>query len=395
MLHQTERRGFLKSSAAAGILLLKPETVFGTQANSAMELGLIGCGARGKFIGGLFLEHTLTRVVALADAFRDPVEETVRSLKLNSPRQYVGLNAFRELAASKLDAVAVISPPYFHPDHVEAAVAAGKHVYLAKPVAVDVPGCLSVAASGDRAKGKLSFLVDWQLRVRPVFQEAAARLHRGEIGTPVLGHVFYHGGRLRARSKPGMPADEARLRNWVFDKVLSGDIIVEQNIHLIDVTNWYAQSHPLKAHGTGGRKARVDVGDCWDHFLVNYWYPNDLKVDFSSTQFTKGFTDKCVRMYGTLGTLDSHLLGVVNITGDRPWKGTGAEKDDTANQGSITNVKSFVESVRTGQYLNNAAPGAESTLTAILGRTAAYGERMVTWDEMMRAGEKLTATLKL
>jgi myo-inositol 2-dehydrogenase/D-chiro-inositol 1-dehydrogenase len=389
----TARRRFLQSAAAGSLLFLKPETVFGSQANSAIELGIIGCGGRGNWIGGHFVEFTNTRVVALADAFRSQLEATQNKFKVDSSRLYEGLDGYRRLLASRLDAVAIMSPPYFHPEHAAAAVESGKHVFLAKPIAVDVPGCDSILTSGERAKGKVSFLVDFQTRAQPIFQESARRVHTGAIGAPVMGHVFYHAGRLRPKDAAGMSPEEARLRNWVFDKTLSGDIIVEQNIHVLDVANWYLQSHPIKAFGTGGRKARVDVGDCWDHFLVTYWYPDDVKLDFSSAQFVKGFSDLCIRVYGNVGTVDSHYGGAVNITGDNPWK--GAEKDDTFRQGAITNVKDFVESIRTRKYLNNAAASVESNLTAIMGRSAAYAERVVTWDEMLQANHKLGANLKL
>jgi predicted dehydrogenase len=208
-----------------------------------------------------------------------------------------------------------------------------------------------------------------------------------------MGHVYYHTGRLRPQSKPGMRPAEARLRDWVFDKVLSGDVIVEQHIHVLDVANWYLRSHPVKAFGTGGRKARVDVGDCWDHFIVTFWYPDGVKVDFSSNQFLKGFHDMCIRVYGTAGTADTHYGGSLKITGDNPW--TGPEKDDTFNAGAVANVKRFVESIRAGKPVNNAETAIESNLTAILGRMAAYPERLVTWDDMMRSNERLEANLEL
>jgi myo-inositol 2-dehydrogenase/D-chiro-inositol 1-dehydrogenase len=386
-----KRRNFIQS--AGGLLVLESQTVFGSQANSSLEVGVIGCGGRGNFIGGFFKEYTGARLVALADPFQDRLEFTTRNLKLSAPRTYTGLDGYRELIASGVDAVLVMSPPYFHPEQVAAAVDAGKHVYLAKPVAVDVAGCNSIAASGRRARGKVSFLVDFQTRAQPAFQEAASRVHRGDIGSLVLGHVYYHAGRLRPKTDPQMSAAQNRLRNWVFDKALSGDIIVEQNVHVLDVACWYIQSHPLKAAGTGGRKARVDVGDCWDHFLVDYWYPNGVKVDFSSAQFTKGYSDLCIRVYGSEGTVDSHYNGLVRITGDKPWLGT--EKDVTFRDGAITNVKNFVESVRTGKHLNNVAYSVESTLTGVLGRMAAYNERTVTWDEMMRSNEKLEPNLQI
>jgi len=354
---------------------------------------MIGCGGRGLWIGAHFVEHTGARFVAAADAFRDRAEAFQQKFKVDASRVHVGLDSYRELAGSRLDAVVIESPPYYHPEQVRAAVDASKHVFVAKPLAVDVPGCLSIRESGDRAKGKLSFLVDFQTRVRPAFQEAAARIHRGEIGAAVLGHVFYHAGRLRPRHRPGAPEEENRLRNWVFDIALSGDIIVEQNIHVIDTANWYLQSHPTQAFGTGGRKARVDYGDCWDHFLVQFWYPNDVRVDFSSAQFTRGWDDLCIRIHGSRGTADTHYGGLVRISGDNAWNGT--EKDDTFTGGAVTNVKNFIESVRTGQYLNNVAESVDSNLTAILGRIAAYRQRVVTWDEMIRASERLEANLKL
>jgi predicted dehydrogenase len=388
------RREFLRTSAAGtGILLLKPETVFGSTANSAIEVGIVGCGGRGNWIGPFFPEYAGARLVALADPFRDRLEDTSAKLKVDASRLYAGLDGYKELIASRVDAVVVESPPYYHPEQVAAAIAAGKHVFLAKPAAVDVSGCKSILASGEKAKGKLSLLVDFQTRAQPVFQEAAARLRRGEIGQLVMGHVFYHTGRLRPKDTKGMRPAEARLRNWVFDKVLSGDVIVEQHIHVLDVANWYAGAHPVRAYGTGGRKARVDVGDCWDHFLATYWYPGDVRVDFSSAQFLKGFHDMCIRFYGANGTVDSHYNGSVKITGDTTWNGT--DKDDTFREGAVTNVKNFIESIRTGKPVNNAGQGAESTLTSILGRMAAYRERVVTWDEMLKSNEKLEARLVL
>jgi myo-inositol 2-dehydrogenase / D-chiro-inositol 1-dehydrogenase len=387
----TARRGFL--GTAGSLMILKPQTAFGSQANSAVEIGLLGCGGRGPWVAGLFQEFVGARVVALHDPFQDRLEAARQTLKSDSARLYKGLRAYEELVASKLDAVAIVSPPYFHPEQVAAAIAAGKHVYLAKPMAVDVPGCRSILASGEKARGRLSFWVDFQFRAKPVFQEMIARIRRGDIGVPVVGHFYYHTGRLPRKDKPGTPEGEARLRNWVFDKVLSGDIIVEQNIHSLDAGQWMLGTRPVKACGTGGRKVRVDVGDCWDHFVVTFWYPDDVKVDFSSSQCIKGYNDICARVYGSLGTAEGHYGGAAVITGDNPWK--GAERDDTGREGTILNIRKFVDSLRSGQWVNNVPESVDSNLTAILGRMAAYRQTMVTWDEMMRSNEKLEANLAL
>jgi predicted dehydrogenase len=383
------RRTFI---GTAGLLLVKPATAFGSQANSAVELGIVGAGGRGNWIGGHFKEHTLCHIAAFADPFADRLETAGKKFG-PAVRLYRGIDGYKELLASAVDAVAIESPPYFHPEQVAAAVAAGKHVFIAKPLAVDVPGCRSILESAAKARGKLSILADFQTRARPAFQEAARRVHGGDIGTPAMGHVFYHAGRLTPQGKPGMPPAEMRLRNWVFDKALSGDIIVEQNIHVIDVANWYLKGHPVHAAGAGGRKVRTDTGDCWDHFVVTYEYPNGVKVDFSSNQFIKGFSDLCIRVYGDRGTVDSHYGGYVRITGDVSWN--AGDKDDTFTGGAIANAKEFIESIRSSRYLNTVADGVESNLTAILGRMAAYEGRKVTWDEMMRANQKLEANLRL
>src|SRR5262245_49346984 len=226
---QNERRRFL-GSAAAGLLILKSETAFGSKANSTIELGLVGCGGRGNWISPFFTELTGARFVAVADVIKDHLNSTRARLKVNADRAYYGPEAFKELASSSLDAVIIETPPYFHPAHAMAAINAGKHVFLAKPVAVDVPGCKHILRAGEEAAcQELSFLVDFQTRAQPVFQECAARVHRGDIGKPTMGQVFYYAGRPSGdRAKPGMDPGQGRVLNFYMDQVLGGDIIVEQ-----------------------------------------------------------------------------------------------------------------------------------------------------------------------
>lgn len=393
----TGRRQFL--AASSGLLIVKPETAFGAQANSTVEVGIVGCGGRGNWIGPFFPEFAGARIVALADVIRKHLDET--RLKFNVPesRAYYGPDAYRELAHSKLDGVVIETPTYFHPEQVRAAIDAGKHVFVAKPVAVDVPGCRSILESGRLAQEKkLTLLVDFQTRAQPVFQESVARFRRGDIGKPEMGQVFYYAGRpSKDRSQPGMDPGQARVLNFYMDRELGGDIIVEQNIHVIDLANWYLDAHPLRAIGTGGRTdwsgTEYNAGNAWDHFVVTFWYPNHVEVSFSSHQLTRSFSDLCVRFFGIKGAVDSHYGGLVRITGENAWLGT--EKDDTFRQGAINNVKAFVESIRTGRPINNAEEAVRSNLTAILGRMAAYQERLVTWEEMMRSQEKYEVSLKL
>jgi len=389
------RRQFLAGAAATAgtVAFVKPGSVRGTQANSAIEMGIIGSGGRGIWLGNLANKETQIRIVALQDPFEDRLAKGSERLGIDPSRCYKGLEAYKDLLASKLDAVAVESPPYFHPDQALAAVEAGKHVYLAKPVAVDVPGCRKILTAGEKAKGKLSFYVDFQTRSTPFFMEAARRVHQGALGELVAGQVYYQAGRLKPQADPADHSDAARLRNWVFDIALSGDIIVEQNVHVLDVANWFLQSKPARAFGTGGRKARVDVGDCWDHFIVTYWYPQDIQISFSSGQYLRGFDDLCTRIFGSEGTVDAHYEGAVSIRGANPYEGGSTRGMYTT--GAVANLKRFEESLRTGNLLNNAAECTDSTLTGILGRKAAYEGRIVTWEEMLQDDKGFKVTLNV
>ena len=394
------RRRFLKAAGSA--LLLKPQTVFSYQANSTVEVGLVGCGGRGNWIAPFFPEHTGARIVALADVIRKNLDATREKFPVDAARAYWGPEAYRELAESKLDAVVIETPPYYHPAQAAAAVEAGRHVFCAKPVAVDVPDCRRFLAAGEKAQTRrLSFWVDFQTRARPVFQEAAARIQRGDIGAVAMAQVLYYANRPWVdRSVPGMDPGHIRMVNWIGDRVLSGDIIVEQNIHVLDMANWYLGGHPLKAAGTGGRTSwagtRSDTGDAWDRFAVNFWYPNDMLATFSSHQLTGRLPDLSVRCFGLRGCADTHYGGLVRIIADDKEKNwPGVPSDDTFTGGCITNVKNFIESIRTARPINNAAAAVESNFTGILGRMAAYRGGPVSWDEMMQSTEKWEAALKL
>ena len=391
--HKVKRRDFLKAAATTASLAVMPaKTARGAEANSTLRVGLIGCGGRGNWIGNLFQENANAKVVAVHDYFRDRVDRAGKKFEVPASRRFVGLDGYRGLLEEEIDAVAIESPPYCHAEQTVAALDAGKHVYLAKPIATDVPGCQAIVDAANKAEGKLSVWIDFQTRNDEFFRGAAQRVHEGMIGDPVCGQIFYHTGRLGIKVEPG--TEVARLRNWVFDIALSGDIIVEQNIHVLDVANWYLQAHPVKAYGAGGRKVRTDAGDCWDHFVVTYWYPNDVLIDFSSSQFIEGFDDMCMRVYGSLGTVDSHYGGAVKIRGKKDgWR--GGDTKDIYKQGAVNNIVDFCTSIVDGKYLNNAEECARSTMTSILGRIAAYENRVVTWDEMVEANTRLDPNLNL
>jgi predicted dehydrogenase len=384
------RREFIASTAAA-FTVLGSGTRVSSQANGKLALGIIGCGGRGQWIGQLFQEHGNAKIVAVHDYFQDRADAVGEAFGVEPARRYTGLSGYKRLLEGELDAVTIESPPYFHPEQTAAAIDAGKHVFVAKPVAVDVPGCNLILEAGKQAVAKrLCLLVDFQTRNNAIYREAVKRVHEGAIGTPVCGQCFYHAGRLGVKAEPGTP--EARLRNWVFDIALSGDIIVEQNIHVIDVATWLLNAHPDRAFGTGGRRARTDVGDCWDHFVVSYEFPDGFPLEFSSSQFAKGFSDLCVRLFGSGGTVETHYGGEVWIKGDQPYE--GGNTAPIYQEGAVNNLLDFTRAIAAGEAIDQSADSVRSNLTAILGRTAAYAGKLVTWDEMLRKGERLEGKLK-
>src|SRR5437868_10868032 len=412
--NELDRRKFIGVAAAtAGAMLIKPELVRGTAANSAIRAGLLGCGGRGTEDASNLVDTGGARVVALADMFQDQLDnarkhfDEVQQAKgysaIDASQTFVGPKAFKQMAASKeVDAVVIATPPYYHPQHLEAIVAGGKHVYLEKPVAVDVPGALKVIEIGKRAEGKISLDVGFQIRDCPPFVELVKRIHNGALGNIACGEAHYLTGYIDRPAWPNASPVERRLRNWVHDRTLSGDIIVEQNIHVIDICNWILKDHPVKASATGGRQGRpADDGDCYGNYNVVFNYPNNVDVTFSSTQFAKGWWDVTERFFGTKGTSQSPYTGPLGIWGDEPWQyGPSTKPAADAQSFSVTGnftsnleladsekKKAFVESITSGKFHNQTAKGTESALSCIMARTAAYTGGEVTWEEILKSKE--------
>ncbi|MDA2938574.1 Gfo/Idh/MocA family oxidoreductase [Acidobacteria bacterium AH-259-A15] len=406
------RRDFFKSSVAAtgSLLLARPETAFSTSANSSLRLGILGCGGRGNNVAGVFVEHTNTQVTALADLFDDRLEHTRRhfdNLQKKKGRSKIGKTfkggkAYLELLQSDIDVVLITTPPYFHPQHLEAALDAGKHVYLEKPVATDVRGCRKVADLSAKAEEKVSVDVGFQIRSGPHFVELTRRLQEGAVGEIACAQGFYFAGDLPRKAKPGMSKLEARIRDWAFDRVLSGDVLVEQNIHIVDVFNWVLKAHPLRATATAGRKIRTDIGDVSDHFVVTYDYPNDIRIGFMSTQFLPSWGKVCMRFFGSKGYSEAFYSGGLRIQSENPWE-AGADQAppgtkpeiDPLKDATPEKAKAYVKSIRSGHFHNQLRTGAESSLSAILGRQAAYEGRELSWGELLASNQHWDAGLDL
>jgi len=387
------RRNFLAAggSAAVGLTVLAPGLVRDTAANSKLDIGIIGCGGRGAWIADLFAANGHYNVAAVADYFADRVQPCGDKHKVPAGARFTGLSGYQRLLEQKLDAVAIISPPYFHPEQAAAAVAAGRHVYLAKPIAVDVPGCQSVAVSGRQATEKKQvFLVDFQTRAMPAYQEVVSRIHRGSIGKLISVYAEYQTSLMfedRDQQLRAHPDDaEVRLRAWGIDRVISGDVITEQNIHALDVASWIVDAAPIRAYGQGGR-ARPFLGSCWDHFSVLFHYPDDLVVTFSSKQAGFGFDDIMVRAHGANGTVGTDYGGKCWLH-SRDDRFEGAT-DNIYQVGVERNMATFHENIVKGDCSNpTVANSVRSNLTTILGRTAAYKGGEVTWADMMKTAEK-------
>jgi myo-inositol 2-dehydrogenase / D-chiro-inositol 1-dehydrogenase len=411
---KVDRRTFIgAATATAGMMLIKPALVRGTDANSAVRVGLLGCGGRGTADGTHLVESGGARVVALADLFPDQLDkarayfDTLQQARGYSPldasQLFVGSKSYQQIIASKeVDAIVIATPPYFHPAQLEACVAGGKHVYCEKPVAVDVPGALKVIEIGKRAEGRLSLDVGFQIRDCAPFVELVQRIHNGALGKIVCGEAHYFAGYLDRPAWPDASPVERRLRNWVYDRVLSGDIIVEQNIHVIDICNWVLKAHPLKASGSGGRAGRPPQdGDVYGNYNALFHYPDGVDVTFSSTQFAKGGWDVSERFFGTKGTSQSPYAGPLGIWGDEPWQPAASSKDTTESKafsatGNFSSnlefadpekKKAFVESITSGKLHNQAAKGAESALSCIMARTAAYKGHEISWEETLKSKE--------
>ncbi len=417
------RRDFVRTGATAGVgLLIVPSAIaFGSAANSSLGLGIIGCGGRGRYDSQQFVANTDVRVTALHDLFDDQLARTRAQsdtiaeakgwAKLTEANIFNGASAYQKLLQSKdVDLVLITSPPYFHPEHLEAAVAAGKHVYLEKPVATDVQGCQRVIAAGRKAQGRLSVHVGLQKRYDEGYRAMIERIHAGEIGDIALGQTFYYTNDLGRQNKPGMSGLEARIRNWVFDRALSGDILVEQNIHILDVVNWALKAHPVKAQGVCGRGMRKQVDGispdylCNDHFILTYTYPTpegEVHVSFNSNQFrNKGYRQQGERFFGSKGVAESFQSGPATITLNQGTEGDKlGEKQETGKVNSDkavgTKMKALVESIKSGAFENQSEQGVESTLTAILGRMAAYSGKEVSWERMIRSTDKWDLKLNL
>ena len=396
MTEPVSRRTFIGTSAAAAAAFAFPSGVF-TQGSSALRVGLVGCGGRGTGAA----QNCLTgargvELVAMGDLVPDRLASSRAELaklglagyKVTDSSAFTGFDAYQKVLQSNVDLVILATPPGFRPAHLAAAVAAGKHIFTEKPVAVDPAGIRSVLATYETAKQKnLAIVAGTQRRHEAKYVETIDRLHHGAIGDVMSGQVFWNQGSLWSRVKEAGQSDgEWQIRNWLYFAWLSGDHIVEQHVHNLDVANWVMKGHPVRAVGMGGRQSRVEqprFGHIYDHFAIDYEYANGARVVSMCRQIAGTRSRIGESFIGTKGRSNTHNG---EILGSSAWKHTSAQKPVDPYVQEHTDL---VASIRRGEPLNELKTVAESTLTAILGREAAYTGQELTWDEVLNADQVL------
>ncbi len=357
--------------AGTTFAIMSPQTVRGFQANSKISVGLIGSGGRGSYDATIVNADPRARVTALCDLFDDRVETATQKIKANGPKVYKDFEKL--LASPDIDAVVIATPPFEHPRMLEAAVQAGKHIYCEKPAGVDIEGVKRVIATARKADPKKNISFGFQQRYGPVYLEAYKRVQAGEIGTLSNARGFWIDRDPFKRVAYADPKVE-KLRNWFAYRDLSGDFIVEQDCHNLDVLHWFLGARPIRAVGMGGRKVRTDM-EILDHLTLSYEFPNDIHVNFEANQISpSGFRRVGEEFTGTKGLIETSRERMVHRKGPKDIETITSPRDITNDA-----IEAFLTRVLNGEVENVAERAAISTLFAILGRTAIYQNREATW----------------
>jgi predicted dehydrogenase len=403
------RRDFIKTSSLlvaggavpGGLNVARAAHAFGSD---TIRIGLVGCGVRGVSAAIQALTTTAgadspprdsVRLVAMADVFGDNLQQAYRSLKgkhgalVDVPRQrrFTGLEACQEVLNCDIDVVLLTTPPGWRPLHFEAAMRAGKHVFMESPVAVDAAGIQRVLAANELAKQQgLTVAVGSKRRYEPRYRETILRLRDGAIGDITYARVYWNGSGAWVRSRqPGQSELEYQLRNWYYFNWLSGDHIVEQHIHNLDVINWLLDAHPVQCNGMGGRQVRTGGahGEIYDHHFCEFAYPGTVRM-FSQCRHMRGcWNNVSEHVHGTRGRADISGAKIYDARDELIWRGRGG------GEGQQTQQDELFTSLRRGRVLNELDRAAQSTFTAILGRMATYSGRLLQWEDAINSGESL------
>jgi len=408
------RRDFVKSGVAA-VVGTTLASQFPTNANAfrgiddTIRVGLIGCGGRGTGAALQALKAASnTKLVAMADAFSDRIEESYYNLtnpeetdevmmdvlnriEVPTEHQFDGFDGYKDVIAMS-DVILLTTPPAFRPIHFEAAVDAGKQIFMEKPVATDAPGIRRILASAEKAKIKrLNVVVGLQRRYQTQYLKWIDQIHSGAIGDIIFGRVYWNSGGVWVRSrseyeeKAGRPLTEMeyQMRNWYYFNWLCGDHIVEQHIHNIDVGNWVKQAHPVRAQGQGGRQVRtgLDHGEIYDHHFVEFEYADGSRIMSQCRHIPDCMNLVSEAFHGTSGSAPSPGE-IYNSAGETILK---HDSSDDPNPYQQEHDELFA-AINAGEYkYADAENGAIATMSAILGRMATYSGKVVTWEEAINS----------
>lgn len=400
-LNSSSRRDFIKKTTQLGAVALVAGTpMVYASSSETLKVGLIGCGGRGTGAGIIDCAESSKGIelVAMGDLFEDHLQEAPGRIKTNLEKRglsvkdiykvtpettFLGFDAYQKVIDSGVDMVILTTPPNFRPLHLKAAIDAGKHVFMEKPIAVDPVGVRSVMESSKVAKEKgLTLIAGTQMRRLKSNIETIKRIHDGAIGEINGGQCFRSGGAMRnwmadERVKKSEWSEmEYQIRRWLFWTWLSGDFVVEMHVHNLDVMNWVLNAHPVGCIGMGGRQARIgaEYGNIFDHITVEYEYPNDVRIEYMGSQIDNFMYRSNQRVTGTKGKALLDFSKSV-ITGSNPFVFEGKSPNP-----SVLQFKEMIESIRNSKAVNDGQQIAESTMTAIIGRMSAYTGKRVEWD---------------
>jgi predicted dehydrogenase len=401
------RRDFLRTStvAAAGAMATQAVPGVAAYANGSdrLKIGLVGCGTRGTTdaancvrgrpgvelhaLGDLFEERRgRDRRMGMNDGYQWLKSQVGDKMNVPPERRFVGWDAYKKVLETDIDLVLFVTPPHFRPQMVRAGIEAGKHVFMEKPVAVDPVGVRSIIESADMAEKKgVALMGGTQWRHRGDYKGVMQRIHDGAIGKPLAGQAHYDVAHAWGNKRlSGMSDMEWQIRNWYYFTWLSGDHLVEQSIHKVDILNWALGGPPKTALAMGGRIARTGdfYGDIYDHFAVDYDYGDGVHG-----------LNVCRQIEGASFRMGEHIVGSkgqavstgrygLKLVGENAWEYPGDLQDP-----SVTEHQNLIDSIRDGSPINDGKRVAESTLTAIMGRMSAYTGQQISWNWIRNASE--------
>ncbi len=402
---RTSRRSFIKTSSllvaggAVGSNLSLARSAHAA-GQDLITIGLVGCGGRGTGAAVQALNTTSgpIKLVAMADVFPDKIQGAYRAVKgkhadkvdVPKDRQFSGFDGYQKVLDSGIDLVILATPPGFRPQHFEAAVKAGKHIFMEKPLATGPVGIKRILAANETAKKKnLAVAVGLQRHHETIYKDTIAKLQDGAIGRILLTRAYWNGGGVWVRArKPEQTELEYQMRNWYYFNWLCGDHIVEQHIHNLDVINWLKDDHPVEANGQGGREVRKgkDNGQIFDHHFVEFTYADGTKC-FSQCRHIRGCWNSVSEYaHGTEGAADISSGKIYNTSGEIVWRGKGR------HDGHQQEHHDLFAAIRRGERPNEAKYGAMSTMTSIFGRMATYSGQRIEWDKAIAADLNLSDT---